>query len=137
MKKLALSLLMACFICLSSWAESKHNSIVGNWMLQEIENNKGNKTAIEYGKNILIFDEVLHMACINDLKGNKKSICDLSKYSIYAFDAEKMKLFLSGIVISEGDDYTKRIVYSVSLPNDSTLILQYRDEKALYTKMNQ
>ena len=137
MKKLALSLLMACFICLISWAENNKNSLAGNWMLQEIEDSKGNKTQIEYGANILIFDDILQMACINKLKANKKfAICDLSNYSIYAFDAEKMKLFLSGIVISEGDDYNKRKVYSISLPNNSTLILQYRDEKATYAKMN-
>ena len=106
-------------------------------MLQEIEDSKGNKTQIEYGANILIFDDILQMACINKLKANKKfAICDLSNYSIYAFDAKEMKLFLSGIVISEGDDYNKRKVYSISLPNDSTLILQYRDEKATYAKMN-
>lgn len=138
MKKLLLSLLMLGFVCLSSWAENNKNSLAGNWMLQEIEDSKGNKTQIEYGANILIFDDILQMACINKLKANKKfAICDLAKYSIYAFDSEKMKLFLSGIVISEGDDYNKRKVYSISLPSDSTLILQYRDEKAIYAKMKQ
>ena len=71
MKKSLLVIIVICLTNLVTLADSR-NIIAGNWMLQEIEDNNGDRINVEYGENILIFDELLNMGCINRLKKTKK-----------------------------------------------------------------
>lgn len=112
------------------------NYLAGNWMLQAIENKNGNRTVVEYGENILIFDDILHMGCINSLKHIKRfSICNLSDYSIYALDSSHMKLYISGKAFLDGDDINKNLIYDIESLNEETLILKYKGTKAIYSRI--
>lgn len=136
MKK-SLSVIMALFLTSFVAVAEYTTTIAGNWMLQEIEDKNGNRTAIEYGENILIFDDLLHMGCINNLNTFLKfRICQLSDFSTYAIDKKHMKLFLSGKVFSDGDAVNKELTYDIKLLNEETLILEYNGIKAVYYRMN-
>lgn len=137
MKKYLLVILAICFTCFTAAAEGR-STITGNWMLQEIEDQNGNRTTIEYGDNILIFDDLLHMGCINSLKKIRKfTICQLSDYSTFALDTKHMKLFLSGKAFFDGDDIKKKLRYDIVLLNEETLVLEYNGTKAIYYRMDE
>lgn len=131
---LAFMILFASFIAV---AQNTTNNIAGNWMLRVIEDKNYNSVDVEYGENILIFDDLLQMGCINSLRKNKRlSICDMEDYSVYAFDEQKMKLFCKGKIISDGKEITKRIVYDVIHLKEDELILEYHGQKAIYRRIN-
>ncbi len=136
MKKSLLVIIVICLTNLVTLADSR-NIIAGNWMLQEIEDNNGDRINVEYGENILIFDELLNMGCINRLKKTKKlSICDMEDYSVYAQDIQQMKLFCYGKIMFDGKKITKRIVYEIKLLTDDKLILEHEGYKTVYYKIN-
>lgn len=136
MKKSLFVILTIFISCVVAIAEDRGN-LKGEWMLQVIEDKNDNSFDIKYGENILIFDDLLQMGCINNLKKNKRlSICEMDDYSVYAFDEHQMKLFCSGKILFDDKERTKRIVYNVILLNEDKLILEYQGQKAIYRRIN-